>query len=232
MQKLITDLHNFFYKKSKLPGEEAQTLMAPSYRFEDMEERTDKARKSAVLILLYPKNEQWYICFIQRVKDGGVHSGQIALPGGKTDKTDKNIIETAYREAYEEIGIDKNKINYLGELSHLFIPVSNYIVFPVVGYLNSFEQFRKCPKEVNQVIEVRLIDFFNPKNKQIKTREIKNIPTKVPYYLLANQYYLWGATAMIMSEFEVILKQASNWFVEQIAKKHAIHISDILPKIP
>ena len=107
--------------KKDLPGEKAHVKMAPGIR--DYFKPNTKSRKAGVLILLYPKNQELYIAFIRRTEYNGPHSGQISFPGGKAEKVDKDIIDTALRESNEEIGIDPKKVNIFGGAVSLGHPI-------------------------------------------------------------------------------------------------------------
>ncbi|NTW31709.1 MAG: CoA pyrophosphatase [Bacteroidetes bacterium] len=207
----------FIYKLEKrlqnpLPGKKAQLLMGSDIRMKDFvfKQKDDKSKKSGVMILLYPYNDCVYSTFIKRTEYNGTHSGQIALPGGKYETCDKNLIDTALRETSEEIGIDSSKIKILGQLSELFIPPSNYIIYPSVGYLNSKPFFIPEKREVEKIIEYNIFDLL--KEATIKTKEFKiftGLTFNAPYFDI-NNHVVWGATAMIMSEFVEILKEICN----------------------
>jgi len=190
--------------KKDLPGEKAHVKMAPGIR--DYFKPTEKTRKAGVLILLYPKNKELYVAFIQRTEYNGPHSGQISFPGGKSEIFDKNIIDTALRESNEEIGINPDKVKILGELTPLHIPVSNFIVSPVMGIYETTPIFKAEPKEVEKVLEIKLKDLLDPNNCTTKEFSYGDISFLAPIYN-PNNITIWGATAMILSEFlEVIEK--------------------------
>lgn len=198
-KKLIEKLNK------KLPGINAQLKMAPQSRFYFEEKnKNNKRKRGGVLVLLYPKNEEINVVFIKRAEDGKTHSGQIAFPGGKIEKNDDNIIATALRESYEEIGINQQKVKVLGILSDLYIPVSNYDVTPVVATTTIKPNFKLNVAEVQKIIEVPLSLFYQPNNIKFQKRIIKNIEFDIPYYKV-NGTEVWGATAMIMSELTSIL---------------------------
>ena len=204
-------IDNIFKKlKEPLPGWKGQKIMAPSYREEEIEQAGRamlKARKSAVLILLYEKNNQFYIPFIRRSEYKGVHSGQISFPGGQFEETDSSFDNTARRETEEEIGIQKDRIIILGQLSDLYIPPSNYIVKPFVGFVEREIRFVIDPAEVQKVIEIPLGAFFE--KDIIKEKEFISSSSgktkKAPYYEV-NNVEIWGATAMIISELLEIIR--------------------------
>ncbi len=204
-----TDL--YIRLKEGLPGDEARQVMAPSVRFiEGIEgSHKKKPRESAVLILLYQVDGEIYIPLIKRVEDGSPHSGQISLPGGGEEEVDTNIIETALREGEEEIGIDASNIRVLGALTELYIPVSNYNVTPVVGFMDYRPNFIIDKEEVSYVMEAKLSNLFADKNKGREILFRHNHSIDAPFYRLGDGE-IWGATAMILSEFEALYGEVIN----------------------
>lgn len=168
----------------------------------------DYPKKGAVLILL-TQEPDGRITFplIQRPQYNGVHGGQISLPGGKMETTDANLIETAIRESEEEIGTQRKKIRILGELSTLFVAASNYEVLPVVGYSDHKQNFVAQESEVDEIIEVSLEELLNPERAKEKMINIRGRDLITPYYDLQKKF-VWGATAMILSEFKSILNKS------------------------
>ncbi len=198
--------------KKPLPGEKAQYRMAPSYRPNLTKEQIEKLnpKLSGVLVLLYEKNGLLNIVFTKRKQYAGVHSGQISFPGGKKDDTDFDLTETALREAKEEIGIDEEKIEIIGKLSELFIPPSNFLVYPSVGFADSLLKFKPQVNEVEEVIEIPAQFFLDKKNTNMNT-EIKlfnDTLVRVPAYIYRG-HVIWGATAIMLSEFSFILGKLS-----------------------
>ena len=142
-----------------------------------------------------------------RSEYGGVHSGQISLPGGKFEETDESLIYTALRESQEEIGIDPGQVQIIGQLTEMYIPPSNFQVTPVVGYQASRPHFTADPKEVAKIIEIKLEDLLDERNRQMKKMKISlGFSLKVPSYFI-NKNIIWGATAMILSEFREIVAE-------------------------
>ncbi len=187
----------------KLPGVKAQELMAPSFR-NDYKTDKNSLRESGVLLLLYKKNDTPHIVLMKRSETLRTHSGQISLPGGKKDLKDGSFYETATRETFEELGIKKEHINYLGALTPLFIPISNFMVYPFVGYSKEILTFLPNPKEVEKVIEIPLAVLLD---KEIITQKIweENGKTfRKPFFAIFEEK-VWGATAMILSEFRTLL---------------------------
>jgi 8-oxo-dGTP pyrophosphatase MutT (NUDIX family) len=191
-----------------LPGATAQQKMASSVR-QAIPLRTKPdayTRIGAVLILLYPHEGQLYIPFIQRPVYKGVHSGQVALPGGRVEETDADLVETALREAFEEVGVIAKQIQVVGMLSPLFVHASNFMVHPVVGITHSRPDFKLNAFEVDRLLEVplaELLDISRMGTKEIMASE--GIVVDAPYYDLQG-HTLWGATAMIISELLEVVR--------------------------
>ena len=128
--------------RKPLPGLAAQLKLAPEYRVESLRATPpDDARQAGVLILLYQRDDVWHFPLMKRVEDGLVHSGQISLPGG-SQEPGESLRETALREACEEIGAACTDIDVLGQLSTIYIPPSNFLVTPTVGYVTQRPDFR------------------------------------------------------------------------------------------
>lgn len=196
----------FFPKIDEIPkpGLRAQLKMAPPHRFNDQEiflNVPPHARKAAVMMLLYPDEyNELHFCLIQRSTYDGKHSGQISFPGGKKEKTDADYWETALRETAEEIGVTSSDVNLITVLSSTYIPPSNFLVYPFLGYTNNRPNFIPEIGEVDHIIEVPLSDLLTESNiteGQIKASYMKDI--NVPMFVF-DQYKVWGATAMILAE--------------------------------
>ncbi len=201
-------LKNLFTRP--LPGVKAQKLMSPSNRFTgNTQPDPGLAKESSVFILLFQENGEWYIPLIKRTEYNGAHSGQVSLPGGKREQQDKDILQTAYRETEEEIGISSDVITYIGTLTTLYIPNSNFNVIPHVGVLNSTPTFNRNPREVEEIINLPFSTLLNKSKIKCFEREINNININAPYYC-CNEHIIWGATAMILSEFAEAIKNGSS----------------------
>lgn len=188
-----------------LPGERAHRAMIPEGR-NLYPKHSDKPRQSAVLILLYQDQNSLYFPLILRPKYNGIHSGQMALPGGKKEKADKNLIHTALRESCEEVGVCRDAMEILGSLSELYIPVTNMTVLPVVAIAKNKPEFIIKPDEVAGLFLVDIQEMLNPENKISEHWLLRGNKVKVPFYYLKKQK-VWGATAMILSELEQLLTQ-------------------------
>lgn len=195
--------------KKGLPGSEAQQKMSPSIRnHSDNKNDPSLARDSSVLILFYQKGDQLYFPLIKRSNGDHRHSGQISLPGGKFELSDKNLVHTAIRETEEELGLLGNKIHIIGPITGLYIPISNFQVQPIVAYYKGSPQFKADPFEVNQIIETNIQELFRIDNKHEEIIHKNGFDIKAPYYNVKG-HKLWGATAMIVSELEELLKRAN-----------------------
>lgn len=188
-----------------LPGEAVQYLMAPENRSRIKETERMNFRPSAVLILLCKDADGWYVPLIQRHSYDGAHSAQVSLPGGKADPTDKDLQATALRECSEEIGI--SDVEVLGSLSPLHIPVSGFMVQPFVGVcLREAPQFVPHVREVEEIFTFRPQALWKPESRQLGYLEIaNNLKIKTPWYELGGKK-VWGATAMILSEFSEVYR--------------------------
>ena len=191
--------------KRPLPGIEAQLKMAPITRPNHLP-TPPNAKLSAVMILLFKKNDEWNTILIQRTMDGHAHSGQISFPGGKKDEGDESIVYTAFRECEEEIGIQKNSIELIGQLTSIYIPPSNFHVTPILGFIDEIFEIKPSIGEVDEVIFVplkKLFDINIKKESEVKMHTGTLIKSNA--YVLPNHKIIWGATAMIISELEHFL---------------------------
>lgn len=198
-------------KNIQLPGQVSQLKMAPPFRKELLEkskEAINFAKKAGVLALFYPdRNYEASLVLILRKTYEGVHSGQVGFPGGKLEKHDTSLEMAALRETNEEIGVPINNIKVLTALTDLYIPPSNFYVQPYLGISSYNVSFYKDDLEVEEIIEVPIKHFFNDDlviSKKVSTSY--NVEIEVPAFYL-NEYIVWGATAMILSEIKDLLKQ-------------------------
>lgn len=206
MEQIINKLKQKL--QEPLPGESVQYQMAPVNRKKFSNNLPDLAeyRPSAVMIVICrSETGDLFIPLTERFDYGGAHSGQISLPGGKFEEADETLINTAIRECKEEIGIGEG-INLLGSLSEVYIPVSKFMVKPVVGFYQESAVWRKNEREVKSIIELKLNTLFDDgivKEGQVMVQGNLNI--KAPYFDIEG-FKVWGATAMILNEFKTIAK--------------------------
>ena len=193
----------------ELPAEKAHAKMAPLERIQLMKNldlSTKSPRVAAVMMLLYPKNNKTHLVLIVRNAYNGVHSSQIAFPGGKYEISDADFGETALRETREEIGVSSEKIEIIKQFTPMYIPPSNFLVHPFLGISLQELSFYPDVREVADIIELPLSVFLNDEiiiEATLSTSYATNI--SVPAFNIQN-HIVWGATAMILSELREVLK--------------------------
>lgn len=193
-------------------GREAQIEMAP---LPDVPQRFDldrarQARQSAVMILLYEQEDKIRFPLIVRPQYPGVHSGQVALPGGKYEEGDQDLTYTALREMNEEVGVPMEQVELIGQLSELYVPPSNFNILPVVGTISTQPDFVLEAKEVEELV-IADLDVLNDasKRKQKEMTFFSGTRVNVPYFDV-NGKVVWGATAMILSELATIINNINS----------------------
>ena len=230
---MIIDLRPFKIPK-KLPGKEAHLKLAPEHRVSSLTiEQTPpaNARESAVLVVLTPKKVQnvlvqnileWSVLLIKRNTYHGTHSGQIAFPGGKCEEYDADHIATACREAFEEVGVKRDEVNILGHLTKLYVPPSNFTIYPVLAIDKGIQEFRLEPREVTEFMQIPL-KMFDPKNaERCRVLGGPNEWVYAPGYVIDGNI-IWGATAMILSELYEVADE-----IEKIVLANLINSSSKL----
>ena len=195
-----------------LPGEVSQLKMSPPFRgnlIDDHKELMKTSRKAGVMALFYPDvTAETKLILILRKTYKGVHSGQVGFPGGKHEIEDANMKITALRETEEEVGVPIKNITVIKTLTQLYIPPSHFTVHPFLGYATKTPNFVKQDSEVEDLIEVSLQDFINDSNV-INTYVTTSYNDKIEVPALKlNDFIVWGATAMMLSELKDLLKQA------------------------
>lgn len=208
----MRDTGNFVEKlkerlQEPLPGLDVQMSMAPSVRDREVV-IPDNARQSAILALLYPHEGKWFVPFMRRAEDGRVHGGQVSFPGGRKEPTDPDFVHTALREAEEEIGVPKQHVEVLGPMSPIYIPPSNFMIYPKLGVVSSRPTFIPDPKEVQEVIEVELGELLSDQIKGMHRVDVfgGNFIT-APGYTVQGKHLIWGGTAMMIAEFVTIIRE-------------------------
>ena len=193
----------------ELPAEKAHVKMAPLERvvlMKNLDLSEKKPRIAAVMMLFYPKNGKTHLVLIVRNAYDGVHSSQIAFPGGKYEISDANFQETALRETHEEVGISSEKIEIIKQFTPMYIPPSNFLVHPFLGISSQELSFYPDIREVADIIELPLSVFLNDEiiiEATLSTSYAANV--LVPAFNIQN-HVVWGATAMILSELRDVLK--------------------------
>lgn len=186
MASSLNNLHNFSFKHTKPP------------------------RQSGVLAMLYFKDGEIYTALMKRAEDGYTHSGQISFPGGGMEPFDANLHHTALRETEEEFGVNRNLVTVIGNLSELYIPVSNNLVLPTIGSLSAPPVFVPNAAEVAQIIEVPISYLLDKTIVKRTTITVKNgIQIDAPYFDVFG-HIVWGATAMMLSELLQIVEETEH----------------------
>lgn len=198
-------------EKIQLIGEKAHLEMAPNFRKKEIDNidiASKRPKRAGVMALFYPNaDEETCLTLILRKTYKGVHSAQIGFPGGREEKEDHDLMETALRETHEEVGVAPKEIKVLKKLTKIYIPPSNFWVQPYLGIAERTPQFVKQESEVEEILEVTLKDFLNDRNlieKELSTSYAKNV--LVPAFYL-NEQVVWGATGMMLNEVKGILKE-------------------------
>ena len=192
-----------------LPGKESHQKMRVIYD-QSIELPFSKinSTQAAVLILLYLADNEIYFFLTKRTDELKHHKGQISLPGG-TQEGNEKLIDTALRETQEEIGINKTSISIIGTITPLFVPVTGFMIYPFIGYsLNKLDP-KPDPVEVATIFSVNISDLLNKENRTTEQRNIRGYDVQVPYFKL-NDYQVWGATSMILSEFRDLIKSINE----------------------
>jgi len=191
-----------------LPGLAAQLKMAPNPRHGwDPLKFPDGARDGAALLLLYPHHDTLHFTLTVRGTGLRNHTGQVSLPGGRVDEGE-SVEAAALREAEEEIGVDPRAVELLGRLTPLHIPVSGFILHPVVGFATMRPAFQRAEWEVARIIEapVSVLSDARVVKREIRTRVVngQTIEVDVPFFDIEGEK-VWGATAMVLAEFGAML---------------------------
>ena len=184
-----------------LPGADAQRRFAPrplrkGWRPELV---PDDARRAAALVLIYPGAAGPSIPLTVRHADLPDHGGQVSLPGGKID-LGETAAEAALREAHEELGLDPSTIRLVGSLSSFWVVVSGFVVFPFVGVTDRRPDFHPATGEVAEVIEASIADLLDARRRGWGQWAREGVLVRFPYVEIAG-HKVWGATAMMLSEF-------------------------------
>jgi 8-oxo-dGTP pyrophosphatase MutT (NUDIX family) len=193
--------------KKELPGQRSHRKMIPPGRnLVVNRQELDQIRYSSVLLLLFPEQGRLYTCLTKRNASMKHHPGQVSFPGGRIEEGESPEV-TALREAQEEIGISPLEVRILGRLSELYVSVSKYMIFPYVGWMSRRPKFRLNEDEAEQLLLLSLDPaLMKPQTRTIRTSSAGTID--VPCYPLGEEV-IWGATAMILTEFFDLVRESS-----------------------
>ena len=177
------------HAREVLSGYEPQLILDPTLR------------PAAVLMLLFEEAGEPHVLFIERTQNVTQHKGQVAFPGGSREESDADVIETALREAEEEVGLPQAQVEVLGRLDDM-ITRTGYLVSPVVGVLRPGISREFIPQEweVAQVLEVPLRHLADPANFGMIPRQLQGRRVELHTFLWGN-FQIWGATAEILLGF-------------------------------
>jgi 8-oxo-dGTP pyrophosphatase MutT (NUDIX family) len=211
---LKSEVHNIIDRlsrelKNPLPGSTAHKKMAPPDRLLEPPPGNTNINQASVLLLLFHEDDKLKTVFIRRPTSMKNHAGQIALPGGKSEITDKDLSETALREAEEEIGINTDQVEIIGQLSPLYVRISNFSIQTFIGWSRQIPSFKIDNSEVASIHIVQVDDLVNPESLQIQEVNTSIGITRFPGYWV-NDIFIWGATAMILSEFIEVYRKINN----------------------
>lgn len=204
-----------------LPGPDAHLRMSPRPRHGwEPGVCPEDARQAAGLILLYPSEQTSRLVLTQRRPDLLDHGGQVSLPGGEIEPGE-TIVAAALREAWEEVALDGDLVTVLGRLTPLHIPVSNFVLHPVVGMAPGRPDLHPADREVARILEPRLDLLMDPEHLALHESQHRTPPPRVPYFLVED-LQVWGATAMVLSELLALLDAAPDpWNEDDVEDRAA-----------
>ena len=205
------DIHTLKIKLAQhlvkeLPGKPAQKIMLTKPRNPiNYSSNSECPNPAAVLILLFPIIQDIRFFLTKRTNVVQYHKGQISLPGGAREEGEQ-LWGTALRETNEEIGVRAEHIQFIGELTPLFVPVTGFLIHPFVGWVDEEPETSPDPTEVESLFSASVLSLTDQNSCQCEERTIRGHVFDVPYFQL-NRKKVWGATSMILSEFKTVLKE-------------------------
>ena len=193
--------------KGTLPGHDG-FLELSGYKRLDIERaraQDPPPRESAVLALIYPKQDELHALLMLRPTYDGVHSAQVSFPGGKREPQYPSLEFTARREFTEETGARSDVVELLGSLSPVYIPPSRMMVTPFVGYAEEIGPWDPDPKEVARLIEAPLNALIHADiQKRQQYIQVMQRSVEIPYFDVDGEV-VWGATALMIAELRELL---------------------------
>jgi 8-oxo-dGTP pyrophosphatase MutT (NUDIX family) len=206
---LLTPEHIQNALSGSRPGLRAQALMSPRDRLDPELYRRGSidCRRAAVLFLLYPHRDELYTLLTVRPDTMPNHPGQVAFPGGSRDEETESVLETALREGQEEVGLEPTLVEPLGRLTHIYIPPSHFCIQIQVAYTRHRPHWRPNPFEVAELLEVPIVHFFDRSNWRTIDVQRDGQQRTIPYFAIG-EHRVWGATAMTIAEFVIMVEEA------------------------
>ncbi len=209
-----TGFSKFGYELSNVLSTSAQhmserNMMSPFKITERLEKQASAKghRTGAVAILFYETKGTLHIPLILRPDYNGVHSGQVSFPGGAVDKSDTHLVDTAWRETGEEIGVRRSVLTLSGTINPIYIPPSNFLVYPFVGLIKNNPEFVPDPVEVEEIIELPVNMLLDEKIVEYGlVKSAAKVSLKVPYFNVFG-HKVWGATAIMLADLKAYLSQ-------------------------
>lgn len=188
------------------PGLAVQLTMAPRHGPDRTltPEIEASCLKAGVMLLLYSRERAPHIVLIRRTSNVLHHKDEISLPGGQLEAGEDAVL-AALRETEEEIGAPRDRVRVIGKLTPLFIPPSNFCIYPVVGTADAPLVFVPERSEVAEIIEVPLAHLADPSSARRENWTLRGRTVEVPFYAFG-PHKIWGATAMVLAEFLAALK--------------------------
>jgi len=163
---------------------------------------------AAILVPLFQKEGDCHLLFTKRSQEVKYHKGEISFPGGVVDEEDKELINTALREANEEIGLKESDVQIIGVLDDI-VTITEFIVTPIVGLFPHPYPFKVSEAEIAELIEVPLASLLN--EDSFSERKIfRGGQNEIVYAYQYEKYIIWGATARILKQFLDLITLSKN----------------------
>ncbi len=182
--------------------------MSPSHRSQLLAERGDGSAREAAVLVILENSADVSIILTERRHDLDSHPGQISFPGGRREPHE-TLLDTAIREAAEEVNLKTGDVEIVGELTPLLVPPSNYLVHPFIGVAGQELELVPADEEVNLIIRASLAGLLDPRNSRTESRERYGQAVDIPYFSVG-EHKVWGATAMMLAELMELLRGADG----------------------
>ncbi len=166
---------------------------------------------AAVLVALYQQDQEAHLVLTRRRSDLRSHAGEISFPGGRRDAQDADLLETALREAEEEIGLPRGTATVIGELPATSTFVTNYLIHPFVATVPPGVAWELSPREVEAVLELAVGEIRA--SRTVATLERRGITFQTDAYVVG-EHMIWGATARIVEHLLERLREGPDGALE------------------